>query len=226
MKRIITLFTTVLILSTVLASTVHAQPHPPEDSVEEPPLTAEELANLVEPYPDLHIDPTYAGPMPTLSQAQDIINLLTNLEFELVPEMVENATPPQESEYSTHATSSDTVRKNCDTHLWVKITWQGKQYPVSHVGSATHSGQMETADGEFVRLLNPPHSVEFHFPYKVVIGNFSVYGFAGQSDDPYNRRVDATTWRLGSTITVRAYILNIGIDIISNRDLSCRIYFR
>ena len=123
MKRIITLFTTILILSTILASTVHAQPHSPEDSVEEPPLTAEELANLIEPYPDLHLDPTYAGPMPTLSQAQDIIHLLTNLEFELVPELVESAPPPQESEYSTHVPSSDAIRKNCDTHIWAKITW-------------------------------------------------------------------------------------------------------
>ena len=55
MKLIITLFTTVFILSKVLASTVYAQSHSPEDSVEEPPLTAEELANLVEPYPDLHL---------------------------------------------------------------------------------------------------------------------------------------------------------------------------
>ena len=164
--------------------------------------------------------------MPTLSQAQDIIRLLTNLEFEVVPEMVENATLLQEVEDSTHATSSDTIRKNCDTHFWVKITWEGKQYPVSHVGWATHSGQMETADGEFVRLLNPPHSVEFHFPYTIVIGNFTIYDFTGQSDDPYNRRVNATTWRLGSTITVRAYILGVGTDMISNRDLSCRIYLR
>ena len=109
-------------------------PIPPEDSVEEPSLTMEELANLVEPYPNVHLDPTYAGPMPTLSQAQDIIHLLTNPEFEVVPEMVENATPPQEAEDSTHATSSGTIRKNCDTHFWVKITWEGRQYPVSHVG--------------------------------------------------------------------------------------------
>ena len=85
---------------------------------------------------------------------------------------------------------------------------------------------METADGEFVRLLNPLHSVEFHLIVNIVIGNFSVYNFTDWSDDPYNRRVDATMWRWGSTITVRAYILNIGMDIVSNRDLFCRIYLR
>ncbi len=219
MKRFVALLVVVLALLMALTSTVHAQAErenqePP--SVPEEALTQDELETLIAGNPGFYIDPDYEGLMPTRSEAQEILSLLRKLTVTVKPSSTQ---PPT----TASGYSAGTIRKSCETHFWVGITWEGVKFRPVHVGWATHSALMETANEEFISVVDPPHSISFHFPYTIRLSHFELYGFRGWADNPYNESVSTTTWRLGADITVRAYIAGIGINLVNGRDMSCKI---